>query len=466
MTKIRFILFTASLLLTLMAGQALALHPEMKIPDRVDAGHKACRELLRLAMKYEVEGTFPKGFEDGSVSCARLDVALALYLITEQVAEKAAKEGPGVVAREDIEFLSDLREELRGEMLLVQARTFQQRRDELGTRLHALTKEITISGGFTGVLQGSIGNEPKDHADVVGRGDLVFNFKVGENTLAVIDVEATGGDGLDAKISNFSLLNGVAGSTGDRVRFREAWLEHAAFDDRMLLTIGKIDLTNYFDTNSIANDENSQYLAGAFVNSAVLGAPPVGPGARVQAKLADSLVFGLGYASSDGDSADIFEHPYVIGEIDCKFKISGMEGNYRFYGNLDGTLPDGENKLIQKNAFGYGVSIDQQVAEKMTLFGRYGRRDKTVYKATSAWSLGFQYAGPIPSRREDMVALAYGQVRVNGARAGEKLAELYYMFKVSDQIAVTPVAQYLINPGGDYNGDNVVILGLRTQVYF
>ena len=162
-------------------------------------------------------------------------------------------------------------------MLQVGTRAFQSRNEDLGTSFTALTKNISLSGGLVGSMHGSIGNEPKDHADVVGRGDLVFNFKVGESTIAVIDVESTGGDGIDAHIANFSALNGVAGSTGDRVRFREAWVEHAAFKDRLILTAGKIDMSNYFDSNAVANDENGQFLAGAFVHSGVLGIPADGP---------------------------------------------------------------------------------------------------------------------------------------------------------------------------------------------
>ncbi|WP_318258394.1 hypothetical protein [Geobacter anodireducens] len=37
----------------------------------------------------------------------------------------------------------------------------------------------------------------------------------------MIDVEATGGNGIDTRVPSFSLLNAVAGSTGDTVRFRE-----------------------------------------------------------------------------------------------------------------------------------------------------------------------------------------------------------------------------------------------------
>jgi len=472
------IMIGLALVVSLMVPQlALALHPELSVPGRVEAKHRACQEIMRLGNKYQVEGIFSKDFVEGKAECSRLDVAAAVQLLTEKMAEKVVQEGAQAVDNEDLVLLGDLREELRGEMLLVGTRTFQSRYGELGTRFTALTKNISLSGGLVGVLQGSVGNHPKDHADVVGRGDLVFNFKVGANTIAVIDVEATGGDGIDSHIPNFSALNGVAGSTGDTVRFREAWVEHAALDDRLVLTAGKIDLSNYFDSNAVANDENGQFLSGAFVHSAVLPFPANGPGARVEARLAEPLILGVGYGSGDAgssdssdssDSADIFDNGFGIAELDYKCKAGGVEGNYRIYAGIDGALPDGAAKLTRKNALTFGVSLDQQVTEKLTLFARYGRRDRDAYAARMAWSAGGQYAGLFPDRKDDVAGFAFGQIQATGAGVDshEKLAEAYYKFKVNDQIEVTPMAQYLINPAGLRGADNVTVLALRTQISF
>lgn len=461
-----FLLTALIIALSGFTSPTFAMDGELVIPEKVEVGHKACQELMRLGKKYQVEGLFTKEFEAGQCQINRLDMALAVQMITEKMAEKAASEGVGAVDRKDLAILSDIKEELRGEMLLAQSRAFQWRYSALGTNFHALTKNITLGGGMVGIVQGSFGNKPKDHSEVVGRGDLVFNFKVGENTIAVIDVEATGGDGIDAKIPSFSLLNGVAGSTGDRVRFREAWVEHSAFSEKLIMTAGKIDLTNYFDTNSIANDENSQFLAGAFVNSAVLGAPGMGPGVRVHGKLADSLTLGFGYGSGDTDSADIFDHGFGVAELDYRLKLAELEGNYRLYGSLDGAAPDGTRKLSTKNAFGCGLSMDQQISEKLTLFGRYGWHDENAFSTKSAWSAGFQYLGPIPQRGEDFVGFGYGQVLANNATAQEKLLEFYYNAKISDQIAMSPHFQYLINPLGDKDAHNVLVIGLRSQIVF
>ncbi|KIE41115.1 membrane protein, partial [Geobacter soli] len=145
-----------ALLGSLVVGStgAMARNPELALPERVEIKHKACQEILRLGATYQVEGLFSKEFEAGQVCYTRTDLAVVLELLTEKLAEKVVKEGSAAVAKEDLLLLAELQDELRGEMLLARTRTFQQRRDDLGTRLTAITRNISLSGGLVGVLQG------------------------------------------------------------------------------------------------------------------------------------------------------------------------------------------------------------------------------------------------------------------------------------------------------------------------
>jgi len=468
------VLFAACLTLA-MSVPSFALHPELQIPEKVEMKHDVCQIMSGIAKKYAIEGVFPKEFEEGKQCLNRVELAAALELITEKLAEKVVKEGAAAVAREDLQKLDEIREELRAEMLLVHTRTFQQRNETLGTLLHPLSKTISLSGQLVGVFQSTAGLKPRDHSAVVGRGDLVFNFKIGDNTTAVIDLSATGGDGLDPAIPSFGGLNGVAGSTGDRALFRQAWVEQSLFDDHLIATIGKIDLANYFDSNNVANDENSQFLSGAFVNAHALSMAKKGPGARLQLKLADPLVLGIGYGSGDASGAEIIDHGFGIAELDYKVKLHELEGNYRVYGAVDGALPDKDDtgavkpdsiKQKQKNAYNFGISIDQQVTDKLTLFGRFAQRERSVYLTSTSWSAGLQYTGLIPGRGDDVTAFAYGQISGRGMQEQEKQFECYYKIKAQEKVTISPIVQYLITPQGDPARSNVVVLGLRSQVNF
>ena len=453
------------------AGVAEAANPAYRVPEKVEYKEKCCQDLAAIAKKYNIEGIFSRDFEEGKNCLTRVELAAALDLVNEKLAEKVVREGGTAVAKADLDVLAEIREELRAEMLLVGTRTFQQRNELLGTLLHPLTKTISLSGQLVGVFQSTAGYKnagvkQNDHSAFNGRGDLVFNFRVGENTIAVIDLDALLGNGIDPKAPSYSGLNGVADNTDARARFRQAWVETTMFDEKLVATIGKIDLANYVDANGIANDENSQFLSPAFVNAHILGVPDKTPGARLSAKLGEPAQLTLAYGGGDSTGDEFLQHGFGVAELDCKLKFWDLEGNYRVYGAIDGTLPDGSIKIEQKNAYNAGISIDQQLTDKLTLFGRFGQRDRNAYTTSRSWSAGLQYVGLIPGRADDTLGFAFGQISGKNLPGQEKLAEWYYRVKVNDKISISPIVQYLINPEGQKDQDNVVALGLRALVSF
>jgi len=112
------------------------------------------------------------------------------------------------------------------------------------------------------------------------------------------------------------------------------------------------------------------------------------------------------------------------------------------------------------------VSIDQQLTEKLTIFGRYAQRENSAYLTNRSWSAGLHYTGLIPGRAEDVTAMTYGQINGQSLDAQEKLLEWYYKIQATEKIAVSPIVQYLITPEGDRSREDVVVLGLRSQVLF
>ena len=55
------------------------------------------------------------------------------------------------------------------------------------------------------------------------------------------------------------------------MNLREAWLRTELFSQKLALTAGRLDLTNYFDRNAAANDETTQFISDALVNNPMLG---------------------------------------------------------------------------------------------------------------------------------------------------------------------------------------------------
>jgi carbohydrate-selective porin OprB len=164
--------------------------------------------------------------------------------------------------------------------------TLRARVDRLAEQLGNL--ELAL--GLTGIVQGSMNNDDNnpdkgDTTDANWSVDFEIGAPIGNHGRAFILIEAGQGDGLtdEAGIADsFFGVNDDAGGSEARLEVTEAWYEHTLWDGRVVFTLGKIDLSNYFDANALANDEATQFLATGLVNSIVLAFPDDnGPGVRL-----------------------------------------------------------------------------------------------------------------------------------------------------------------------------------------
>ena len=152
---------------------------------------------------------------------------------------------------------------------------------------------LNIGGGVTMVGQGTSGNDKNDLAsaeaddaiDGNASVDLEVSVNMGKHGEAFLAIEAGNGDGLadefdydgDGESDLFWGFNADAGDNGSNLEVTEAWYEHMFMGDMITFTIGKLDPTNYFDGNEVANDETTQFLADGFVNDATVEFPSNGP---------------------------------------------------------------------------------------------------------------------------------------------------------------------------------------------
>ncbi len=340
-------------------------------------------------------------------------------------------------------------------------------------------KSVVVGASGTGVLQQVIDSKhSKDTNFGEGSLDLIFVGTPIAYTQFFVDLEAIGGNGPDDSISSNAGLNADAGSLQDtdgvdRVSVREAWIGGNYFNEHVQAAVGKIDLTNYFDTNAVANDETSQFLSNAFVNNPTLEQPPNGPGAFAFYDTKKSFRLGVGVQNPENSGFSVANRPYFITELDYNTHFfRGLEGNYRIWGRLNGNLPD-DNK-------GFGISIDQVLFPTFTGFVRYGFNNRVGAVNKYAWSTGFEKAKLFPSRPLDVLGLAFGQQEGTEVKV-DSITELYYRFFLTDHFSVSPHLQWLIRSsrpdlvarsaeeasGSELEHEkNVLVIGLRTQVDF
>lgn len=351
------------------------------------------------------------------------------------------------------------------------------RRESISERIGAAVEEefakrVLVGASGTGIFQQLISTDrlgksrdkrgKKSFAE--GSYDLLFIAKPLLYTTFFMDLESIGGNGPDEIVGSSSGLNDDSGSLQDddgvdRISVREVWLQSFLLNERLRLVGGKIDLTNYFDSNTVANDETTQFITSAFVNNPTIEVPVNGPGLLAFFDTRRGFTFGLGLQSIDNSGTNITDDIYGIAEIGYRSHLFfEQEGNYRLWGRTKGGMEDNN---------GFGVSIDQNLSTRLTAFARYGANESEIDDASiaSAWSAGLRLRSPFFSRVNDEVAFAFGMLDIVDGDE-ESAVELYYKFQVNNHFAITPSIQAVFDPAGMGSNDTASVIGIRTQLEF
>ena len=406
----------------------------------------------------------------------------------------------------------------------------QRELDEMKETLSSLKEalgNIKVSADVTMVAQGSVNNDDnnnKEHdegdtQDAAWSFDLEVESKLSNSTTAYMLIEGGQGYGVDDEIPTLSGFNDDAPETDSaQAEITEAWVEQefSLGAAKLTFTIGKVDLTNYFDANEVANDETTQFLSSGFVNNLAVEWPEDnGFGARLTVEPADNFYVSLGWAEADSDWEDVFEDGFGIVEAGVVLKPFGFEGHYRLYAWVNGRdhldvddLEDYAKGKIgagsiddDKWNWGVGLSVDQRVAEHVILFARAGFMDSDVVAGSvddgvevdtvpikGAYSFGFRLEGALWGRDADEFAVAFGSVLVDDDAerfyrtsdyydyyrhpedvdmADEYHLEAYYKLVLFDgKLEFSPDFQVVWNPNGIEDADTVYVIGTRMQVNF
>ncbi len=340
---------------------------------------------------------------------------------------------------------------------------------------------LEIALGVTGVVQGSAGADDiagGDHTDASVSLDLEVETRVGNQGTAFLLIEGRHGAGLTDEIETLHGINADAVDDDATLKLTEAWYEHSFLSDRLLLTLGKVDLTNYFDTNAVANDETTQFLADGLVNNLAVEFPEDnGPGLRLSYSVNAQFELKFGLGDADGDFEDVFRDVFGVVELNYKPSMPHGDGNYRFHlwTNLADHAEWRDPSRNGKENWGLGFSFDQVFSERITGFLRGGFQDKAVSQVDRAFSLGGEIRGLFPGRAQDHLAIALGYAHLSKDyrdsvrplnTADEQVLEVYYNIHVNDQLSVSPDLQLIRNPAGLDGADTTAILGVRGQLIF
>jgi len=286
----------------------------------------------------------------------------------------------------------------------------------------------------------------------------------------------------------------------------EFWYEHSFMDGKLLLRLGKIDLTGgfecrgcpvSFDGSMFANDETSQFLNGALVNNPTIPFPDYGL-AVVAHYSPDDFWYvsgGVQDAQADGRETgfnttfhdeDYFFYIVETGITPRLNSANGpLQGAYRigmWYDPQPKASSDrADAEMYERDDTGLYISCDQMLnkensdpedSQGLGTFLRYGYANGKRNDITAFWSFGFSYQGLLDGRDDDVLGVGFAHGTFSDSADMtytddyEAVVEMYYNACITPQLNISPSVQYVMNPGGDDSVSDAIILGVRAQFVF
>jgi len=338
-------------------------------------------------------------------------------------------------------------------------------------------KGVSIGISSTATIQEALrlkrnGNKPDGDLFSVGSLDLFFITRPAIYTMFFVDIEAIGGYSPDSQIENISGLTSDnarrtgSGSRGEidgrEMNLREAWLSTELLGQQLTVTGGVIDLTNYFDSNTVANDETTQFITDSLVNNPLLAAPSNNGGglaAVFDPKIGITFKVGLQRGENARDS--MAKKNYSVFEIDYLSHFGGLpEGHYRVWYRI--------NENTNRENMAWGTSIDQKLTPSITLFGRFGQQftSKNVNGDDFFYSGGAQFKTPYVFGLQDVWAVAFQSANLASSGESETLVEGYYNLFLTDNLKTSFHLQYLADSNAGGTKKSYVLPGMRVQLDF
>lgn len=352
----------------------------------------------------------------------------------------------------------------------------------------AVAEESTtpnIEGSITTTAQTSSDDRVSD--EIQGSADLVGALPLGPGNLN-IHVEGsttTSGDGVAALVGE---ANGDAGSAlndQDRGRLQVSELFYNFHLGEPTLSIGLLDPTSNLDTDAVANDENIQFLAGPLVNNSTIVFPDYTLGLSLdtepeQAGTGYHLFLGSSHGlgdNADRNYSDLFklneDHKGVFAAAEGVWKTPEVTARLGAWLNtsdmvkLEALQNDNADDTTHNSGL-YGSLNGTMGAGNWSL--RAGWADPTV--SAAMWTLGAAIEYPVYAATTAGLGIVHTAASDDlGPGFDDNLvAELYLRFEADTHLQISPIFQYVKNPGFD-NTEAVIdkdqwLAGLRLHVPF
>ena len=275
------------------------------------------------------------------------------------------------------------------------------------------------------------------------------------------DIVGLSGSPPDAEIPAADAAQRLHGAPGpqNELNLREAWLRTELFGQRLALTAGRLDLTNYFDKNAFANDESTQFLSDALVNNQMLGLSSNGTGVAAEFDPKNGFRLKFGLQQSNNDATNLSDSLFTLSEVGYTFTPLRAAGRH-----LSPVVPHRQHGAgdVRK---GVGVSLDQKLTHACRPVravrdaGAGGRRSRSL----------LQRRRRLPERPHLQPAGHLGRrLLPDGPAIGrrEKLTEGYYNFQLTERLRLSFHLTHVLDTPEGGNKFGYLLPGVRLQAAF
>jgi len=305
------------------------------------------------------------------------------------------------------------------------------------------------------------GDLPDRNAYALASADLFFTAGIAQYTVFFADIVGLSGSPPDAEIPSLTLLNGYTARLvrQNELNLREAWLRTELFGQRLALTAGRLDLTNYFDQNALANDESTQFISDALVNNQMLGLAVNGTGLAAEFDPKTGFRAKFGFQQSNTDATNLSDSLFTLTEVGYTFTPLALpEGTYRVWFRTDNAA----DEAIRK---GVGLSLDQKLTSIVGLFGRYGTQEVDGGDRDHFYSAGVGFRNGLIFNPRDMWGVGYAQMDLASGET-EKLVEGFYNFLLTERLRLSFHLTHVLDRPETDAKFGYLLPGIRLQASF
>jgi hypothetical protein len=250
----------------------------------------------------------------------------------------------------------------------------------------------------------------------------------------------------------------------------QCWYEQHFADDAAVLTIGKTDPDNFYNTNRYQSDSTA-FMSRMFSTNIARAHPSNGLGANLKVNLDKEFYVTGGLQDANGDKIHsgfhtIDEHEFfTAAEVGWTPTFEGWgKGAYRFtVWHSDDRDEDevGEDQ-------GVGISCEQEIGGGIVPFFRAGFADGEATGVDTFIGGGVGLEGVIGSKKDlTGIGVGYGDPD-DGQYDSQWGAEVFHRFQLAPDVQLTLGYQYILAPSYDSvaGDDPVGVFEIRVRISF